>query len=67
MYLFLAIFIIFLLVWASVVFAIYWQVNRYLPAHDTSVWTLRFFFIGGAVLVVASFVLFFLVPWDILF
>lgn len=67
MYLFLAIFIAFLVGWAGIAVAIAWQVNRYLPALDSAVWILRFFYVGGGILIVISFVLFFFVPWNILF
>lgn len=64
MFFFLIIFIAFLIGWASVATAVAWQINRYLPAYDKSMWVLRFFYIGGAILMIASFILFFLVPWN---
>lgn len=67
MFFFLIAHVIFLLAWAGIATAVAWQVNRYLPAGDKSVWVLRFFYVGGAVLIVVSFILFFLVPWNSFF
>ena len=57
-------YILFLLVYVFIAWAIVWQVNRYLLPNDASRWVLWIFIAGSVVLIAISLVLFFLIPWE---
>jgi hypothetical protein len=63
----LIIYIIFLICYLFFIWTILWHSKKYIPPNDASMWVIKMFIIGSALLIIISLILFFMVPWDNLF
>lgn len=59
-----SVYLIFLIIYSFLGWAVIWQVKKYLLPNDASRWVLRTFVIGSVVFLAVSLIFFFMIPWN---
>jgi hypothetical protein len=59
-------FIIFLIIYSTLIVMLWWHLKEYMTSHDPYSWATKLFFVFIGIFMLISIFLFFTVPWNVL-